>query len=101
MEAVACAGTMAAVGTLLVPTGPVAMAAAAAVLSDSGSTMLDLDPPFRPLIDRYIALLPPRVSGAGKLLLASSRWGDVVGGGCYCLCRTQQQQVLALYCCVM
>eukprot|EP00775_Hariotina_reticulata_P011082 gene11082-11238_t len=27
---------------------------------------------------RYIALLPPKPSGAGKLLLASSRWGDVV-----------------------
>jgi hypothetical protein len=30
------------------------------------------------MVDRYIALLPPKPSGAGKLLLASSRWGDVV-----------------------
>lgn len=44
----------------------------------SSNTMLDLDPPFRPLLDRYIALLPPKPSGTGKLLLASSRWGDVV-----------------------
>jgi hypothetical protein len=30
------------------------------------------------MVDRYIALLPPKPAGAGKLLLASSRWGDVV-----------------------
>lgn len=50
-------------------TGPAAAGAA---------SVIDLDPPFRPMVDRYIALLPPRSSGTSKLLLASSRWGDVV-----------------------
>ena len=44
--------------------------------TDSSST-LDLDPPFRPLVDRYIALLPPGPA-AGQLMMSSSRWGDVV-----------------------
>jgi hypothetical protein len=42
----------------------------------SSSRVLDLDPPFRPLVDRYIALLPPGSAG-GHLMLSSSRWGDV------------------------
>lgn len=45
--------------------------------SASSSRTLDLDPPFRPLVDRYIALLPPG-SDSGHLMLSSSRWGDVV-----------------------
>lgn len=44
--------------------------------SGSSSRVLDLDPPFRPLVDRYIALLPPGSAG-GHLMLSSSRWGDV------------------------
>jgi hypothetical protein len=43
----------------------------------SSSRTLDLDPPFRPLVDRYIALLPPGPA-AGHLMLSSSRSGDVV-----------------------
>ncbi|WIA09604.1 hypothetical protein OEZ85_008996 [Tetradesmus obliquus] len=52
--------------------------AGAAGEAAAASTVIDMDPPFRPMVDRYIALLPPKPSGAGKLLLASSRWGDVV-----------------------
>lgn len=43
----------------------------------SSSRTLDLDPPFRPLVDRYIALLPPGPA-AGHLMMSSSRWSDVV-----------------------
>jgi hypothetical protein len=43
----------------------------------SSSRTVDLDPPFRPLVDRYIALLPPGPA-AGHLMMSSSRWGDVV-----------------------
>jgi hypothetical protein len=42
-----------------------------------GSRTLDLDPPFRPLVDRYLALLPPGPA-LGQLMLSSSRWGDIV-----------------------
>lgn len=46
--------------------------------SNSGLATLDLDPPFSPMVDRYVGLLPPKPRGKGKLLLASSRWGDAV-----------------------
>lgn len=58
----------------------VAIAAAAAEdpASSSGLATLDLDPPFSPMVDKYVGLLPPKPRGGGKLLLASSRWGDAV-----------------------
>ena len=46
--------------------------------------LLDLDPPYRPLLGDYVALLPRDAQGAA-LLLASSRRGDKVYidvGGC-------------------
>jgi hypothetical protein len=64
------------------PNHSIAGQAAAPVAGNSSeagcsSSTLDLDPPFRPLVDRYFALLPPGPS-VGQLLLSSSRWGDVV-----------------------
>jgi hypothetical protein len=50
---------------------------ASAASSSSSRSTLDLDPPFRPLVDRYIALLPPRPA-VGHLMMSSSRAGDVV-----------------------
>lgn len=45
--------------------------------SDDSMSTLDLDPPFRPLVDRYLALFPPGPD-TGFLMMSSSRWGDVV-----------------------
>eukprot|EP00878_Enallax_costatus_P017357 GHUV01018230.1.p1 GENE.GHUV01018230.1~~GHUV01018230.1.p1 ORF type:complete len:508 (+),score=150.90 GHUV01018230.1:142-1665(+) len=55
-----------------------AAAAAQGSASSSSEIALDLDPPFSPMVDKYVGLLPPKPKGKGKLLLASSRWGDVV-----------------------
>lgn len=66
--------------TVVTPSAAAAQSAAPVAnnSSDVGRrTTLDLDPPFRPLVDRYFALLPPGPS-VGQLVLSSSRWGDVV-----------------------
>lgn len=59
------------------PPAPAATPTAATAAANASSSTLDLDPPFRPLVDRYLALLPPGPA-EGQLMMSSSRWGDVV-----------------------
>ncbi|KAI8474978.1 MAG: hypothetical protein J3K34DRAFT_456569 [Monoraphidium minutum] len=67
------------------PNGSAAAAAAAVAGGAAGNgSVLDLDPPFRPLTDRYVGLLP-YTADAAELVISSTRRGDSVtvdAGGC-------------------
>jgi hypothetical protein len=57
--------------------GSADVGAAGGAANGSTSSALDLDPPFQPLTDRYVALLP-HTARAAELIIGSTRDGDTV-----------------------